>query len=227
VSVTHQHTKLITATAREILRPMGVTQKGRSRLWFDDHGWWVGLVEFQPSGFRRGSYLNAGVQWLWDELDWLGAFMYPRDFDVRPAIDGQDDFIKYESDEQFSPLVEKMVRVAAERINHFRKLFPTIEVAAQVLRKCKGIEWDLDAGIALGLVGDRKSAHKRFAAYLEWDASEEGQSWRSDWDEAEVACVKTLNAEIDDTDRFRAMIGDTIRSVRAALKLGDGAGLPF
>jgi hypothetical protein len=65
VSVQHPHTKLINAAARDVLRPMGIVQKGRSRLWYDNHGWWAGLIEFQPvstsaicssSGRRRSEW---------------------------------------------------------------------------------------------------------------------------------------------------------------------------
>src|SRR5256885_11111558 len=55
------HSKLITAAAREILRPLGLFQKGRSRVWLDDQGWWLGVVEFQPSDWSKGSYLNVGA----------------------------------------------------------------------------------------------------------------------------------------------------------------------
>lgn len=50
------HTRLPTATAREYLRPLGLVQKGRSRTWLDDHGWFVTGVEFQPSGWSKGTY---------------------------------------------------------------------------------------------------------------------------------------------------------------------------
>lgn len=55
---------ILNTGAREILRPMGRVRKGRSRTWWDDHGWWLINVEFQPSGFSKGSYLNVGICWL-------------------------------------------------------------------------------------------------------------------------------------------------------------------
>src|SRR5690349_3307368 len=63
---THPANAILTRAAREVLRPMGLVQKGRSRVWLDDHGWWVIVVEFQPSGFGVASYLNVGICWLWD-----------------------------------------------------------------------------------------------------------------------------------------------------------------
>ena len=42
------HSKLITSAARDVLRPLGLRRRGRSRVWLDDRGWWLGVVEFQP-----------------------------------------------------------------------------------------------------------------------------------------------------------------------------------
>src|SRR5436309_1568598 len=75
------HTKLLTAAARSVLRPLGLQQRGRSRLWLDDHGWWVVVVEFQPSGWSIGSYLNVGAMWLWFEKDYIS-------FDYGSRIEG-------------------------------------------------------------------------------------------------------------------------------------------
>jgi hypothetical protein len=69
VGVQHPHTKLLIAAARDVLRPIGLTQKGRLRTWLDDLGWWLGVVEFQSSSWSRGSYLNVGVNWLWNPKD--------------------------------------------------------------------------------------------------------------------------------------------------------------
>ena len=76
----HPHTKLINAAARETLRPLGLVQEGRSRTWLDDRAWWLGIVEFQPSDWTRGSYLNVGVSWLWNVKDW-------QSFDYRHRVD--------------------------------------------------------------------------------------------------------------------------------------------
>lgn len=57
------HNKILNAAAREVLRPLGFRQRGRSRMWFEDRGWWLVLVEFQPSQWSRGSYLNVGPMW--------------------------------------------------------------------------------------------------------------------------------------------------------------------
>ncbi|MBN1873884.1 MAG: hypothetical protein JXA33_06610 [Anaerolineae bacterium] len=45
------HNKKIKTVAREVLAPMGIIQKGRSRLELDDHGW--RLVPAVRAGERR------------------------------------------------------------------------------------------------------------------------------------------------------------------------------
>ncbi len=65
------YSKIIENVAKEMLAPLGLEQKGHSRLWLDDQGWWVILVELQPSGFSKGTYLNVGVNWLWYKMNYF------------------------------------------------------------------------------------------------------------------------------------------------------------
>ena len=132
MTVQHQHTKLPNAAAREMLRPLGVVQKGRSRTWLDDHGWWLGVIEFQPSSWSRGSYLNVGVNWLWDPKDHLSF-----DFGHRVDMPGEGEYIEHENEEQFSPLARKLAMVTAEQVRHYRDVFPTLEAAAAILSSDK------------------------------------------------------------------------------------------
>ena len=79
--MTEPHSRLLTEAARRHLRPLGVTQKARSRTWLDDRGWFVANVEFQPSGWSKGSYLNVGAHFLWT---WNGFLS----FDLGSRIEG-------------------------------------------------------------------------------------------------------------------------------------------
>lgn len=227
MSVQHAHSKLITAAAREVLRPLGLDQKGRSRMWFDDRGWWVGLVEFQPSSWNRGSYLNVGAQWLWDtEWDTLSAFMYPGDREIRVEIPGEGQLILYQSDQQFAPLARMMVDAVAKRVVQLAEL-PDIAAAARLLSQSSYEDKGIDAGIALGLVGDSRQARGTFERYLEWDRSEETQRWRGEWMDARAERVRVLLSAVADTERFRTLIRTDIRTVRKAVKLDPDVVLPF
>lgn len=62
--------RIITSAARESLKSLGLARRGRSRLWIDDHGWWLGVVEFTPPR-TAGSGLHVGAMWLWHDVDHL------------------------------------------------------------------------------------------------------------------------------------------------------------
>jgi hypothetical protein len=98
------HSKILNDAARRILRPMGLTQKGRSRTWMDDHGWWICIVEFQPSGWSKGSYLNAGCSWLWHVRDYAS-------FDEGYRV---ETFVEFQDEEQFASAADRLARRAAE-----------------------------------------------------------------------------------------------------------------
>lgn len=65
------YNKIIHQAATEILQPNGLFQKGQSRTWIDDNGWFLILVEYQPSNWEKGSYLNVGIHYLWSGQDYL------------------------------------------------------------------------------------------------------------------------------------------------------------
>jgi hypothetical protein len=219
--VQHPHTKLLNAAARDVLRPLGITQKGRSRTWLDDRGWWLGVIEFQPSDWARGSYLNVGVNWLWDPKDYLSC-------DVGGRVDGLGHgVVRYESDEQFSPLARKLALLAAEKACGYRDLFPTIDACARELRKAETLLQSLDAGVALGLAGDAAAAQEMFVRYLSWFESDEGLEWRTDHDEATYKRTQLLSTVAEDVSAFRQRIREDVYEARARLKLPPAIELPF
>jgi hypothetical protein len=221
----HPHTKLINAAAREILRPLGLVQAGRSRTWIDDRAWWLGIVEFQPSNWTRGSYLNVGVNWLWNIKDWLSF-----DFGHRVGKPGEGEtFIEYESDDQFAPLARKLTMAAAEQVVHYRQLFPTVEAAVATLSGTApdNLERSLDAGVALGLVGESDAAAAMFDRYIRWFKSGEEAEWRSDDDEPLYERATMLRDLAGDTSAFRDRIRADVQETRTLLKLDLDPELPF
>lgn len=114
---------MIAGAARDHLRPLGLTQKGR--VWLDDHRWFVIAVEIQPSGFSRDAHLNVGVMWLWDERGRVA-------FDVGHRVQPEG-FQDYRSDEQFRPHAGRMARQAAARMASYRRTFRTPKDAARYL----------------------------------------------------------------------------------------------
>lgn len=145
------HDKIITAAAKRALSPLGFRQKGRSRTWLADHGWWATVVEFQPSGWGKGSYLNVGAHWLWSESGHLS-------FDFGYRVEA---FQPFESDAEFTAAAESLAEKAAARALDLARLFPSVSATADTLEQelvamnllARGSWPSLNAGIAAGLAG--------------------------------------------------------------------------
>src|SRR5688572_1964676 len=106
------HDKIIATAAKTMLQPLGLRRKGQSRLWIGDHGWWLAVVEFQPSGFSKGSYLNVAAHWLWSDKGYIS-------FDLGSGADWGSraaDFEAYESDMQFERAAERLATLAAQGV---------------------------------------------------------------------------------------------------------------
>src|SRR5215469_1402855 len=100
------HTQLLTLAAKRVLRPFGLIQKGRSHTWLADQGWWLAVIEFQPSGWSRGSYLNVGCMWLWNVKGHLS-------FDMGYRV---NEFHPFESEQQFGPVAQRLVEQARDEV---------------------------------------------------------------------------------------------------------------
>ncbi|MFI1711415.1 hypothetical protein [Streptomyces griseoruber] len=107
--------RIVMSAARESLKPLGLTQRGRSRLWIDDHGWWLGVVEFTPPR-TPGSGLYVGAMWLWHDVDHLA-------FHVDAVRTGPELF---RTEGQFTPLALDLSRQAAANVTVPREKFPAL-----------------------------------------------------------------------------------------------------
>ena len=85
--------RLFRRVGREHLTPLGGTANRSGRFWTIDRGWWLINIEFQPSGWSVGSYLNVGVQHLWHRCDYR-IFGYSS----RQPIDGFGQFVDLDGD---------------------------------------------------------------------------------------------------------------------------------
>jgi hypothetical protein len=202
------HTRLLTAAARQFLRPLGLGQRGRSRLWLDDQGWWVIVAEFQPSGWSKGSYLNVGAMWLWCEKDYFS-------FDYNSRI---ENFAPYEDEAQFAPLAENLARRAAEEVARLRSLFPSVQAAAQQLAaKLPMGFWDnFHAGVACGLAGNTTQSRYFFSKVA-------GTDGQQDWVQAAASLARGYSLALEDLPGFRCRIEAVIRRARELLRLSGVA----
>jgi hypothetical protein len=200
--------RIIARAGREILRPMGLTQKGRSRVWLDDRSWWLGVVEFQPSAWDRGSFLNVGVMWLWKPGDAHTVY-----FGLSHRIEG---FVAFESEQQFEPEARRLATRAAEEIERYRSELSDIAAAAAILRREASEKpgWPAwYAAVALALAGDTVEAARHFRRVAESD--DDRDWWRP---------IKAIAARLEDAVRAapaaveREAIG-WIESYRRSLRL--------
>ena len=145
------HDVLIAKSAKDVLQPLGFRRKGRSRVWLLDRDWWLVVVEFQPSGWTKGSYLNVAPHWLWSANGSLS-------FDVFNRVDG---FVEFESPDQFALAARGLAENAAVEAQRLVSLFSSIDATAAGLiaeeedktDRARGGWHQYNAGIAAGLAG--------------------------------------------------------------------------
>ncbi|MDO5773790.1 MAG: hypothetical protein Q4P16_05740 [Spirochaetales bacterium] len=112
------HSKIIKQVCKEILIPLGVFQKGTSRLYLDDNGYFFTVIEFQPSNWDRGTYLNIGLTFLWDYNQ--SDILY-FDFSRQPTA-RYGKFVEYKNETQFKKEIINLANIAKEEILFYRKL---------------------------------------------------------------------------------------------------------
>jgi len=198
------HSALLTEAARATLRPMGIVQKGRSRTWLDDHGWWLCVVEFQPSSWSRGSYLNVGCMWLWRVQDYLS-------FDEGYRVEG---FAEFHDADQFRPIALDLSEKAAAEAKRYRSMFQTVQMVSDHYLSLKpdGFWKSFNAAIACGLAGRASAARQFFKTVL---MSGDDRDWvLNAQDEA-----ARLEKAVDDVKMFKQIIEGKVAQTRQLLKL--------
>jgi len=207
-----EHSRLITEAAREILKPLGVRRKGRSRSWIDDRTWWLSHVEFQPSSWSKGSYLNVGVMWLWHELPHLV-------YDVGYRV---HDFEPYRGGRQFQEVAATLARQAADEILQNRVRFASVDSGAAYFDSLAEVEPNsyLSAGIVFGLVGRTDEARTWFETHL---ALNDDRSFVL----AEKQRVHELRDLLGDEPAFTHQIRGSIARTRQLLGLPPLVDWPF
>lgn len=211
------HNKIINAVAREVLRPLGVRQKGRSRFWYDDGRWYAVAIEFQPSSWSRGSYLNVGIQWLWRPKDyWSFDFGFGgRSFlGSRELIEGHGQFVQFRGEGSFREAIRSMAELAADRVRTTRTHFGTLSGAYAFVRP-RGTrdDWSrLHVGVLAALAGRPRKARSLLQKSMILDAE-------LDWQVDHNRRTSLLLDAVADQQTFRRLIEARITETRALLKL--------
>ena len=113
------HNKIIKQTVNAVLKPNGLFQKGSARIWIDDNGWYLTVVEFQPSAWSAGSYLNVAIHYLWDDKDYLSFDYCCNERSI--FIHRVGDFVEFDGDAaKFSSDIQGLAETAMRKVNEYR-----------------------------------------------------------------------------------------------------------
>ncbi|MEM8982933.1 MAG: hypothetical protein AAGC71_07905 [Pseudomonadota bacterium] len=197
--------KILNGLACAGLKPLGLQRRGSSRIWLDDHGWWLVVVEFQADPETAGSYLNVGASWLLHDTSHLG-------FDVGYRVDTP--FIEYEHDTQFRQDAEALVARAAVEVEQMRRRVGSLQLASQHYRRNapESLWARYYAGVIFGLNGTRDEAN----AALTFVA---GASPGTEWQRQLAAKAQVLLGVLGEPEQFRAIVTATVDAARSSVGL--------
>jgi hypothetical protein len=192
--------RLIAAAARTALLPLGCQRVGRSRTWISDQRYWLIVIEFQPSSWQKGSYLNVGAMWLWRAFKDLA-------FDAGYRI---ADFVPFYSSEQFAPVAVDLAARAAEEVQRLREQFKSLpDIYRYLVDHISEEDWHIfNAAIAAGLVGDIDNARRLFQIFD--DMPFRNTQWQMELRAKNAA----LAAQLDRPALFRASVLEIIQECR-------------
>ena len=163
------HNKLIAQVAKQTLLPAGLKRKGKSRLYYDDNGWWCTIIEFQPSGFSKGSYLNVGVCWLLYEQNYWS-------FDIVSQEGSARRFADAENETEFANAIFEKAMRAKEIVESNREKFSTISKAHEYYQSIKRSSWDYYyAAVIAGMNHQFAVAEENFNSWLAYPETTDWQ----------------------------------------------------
>ena len=198
------HNGQLAKAAKNHLGPIGMKRKGQSRVWFKDNGWWLGVVEFQPSSWSKGSYLNVAAMWLWNaKVYWS--------FDEGGRV---EKFREFKDTDQFADVADALaIRARDETLALSHRFSSIAAVAAHLCQKNDENPWhSYHAAMAALTIGDLEHAQERFRALL---ALEEHAPWMA----ALKAKVLGLSQHAAGAPRLSEVVAQEVANGRALLNL--------
>lgn len=205
-----KHSKIINKTAKKHFNAHQIKQKGQSRIWLDDNGWFTTVIEFQPFHGRLGTTLNIGVNFNWQEQDFFSF-----DIGYRQNVN----FIEYkENDEKFELEVEKFCEIALNKALEYRKKLEHIDKAKSFILNytfaSENIWGSYHKAIICGLTSDYSLA-KKYHQKL----SKENDI--GEWLNKLKNQMNLLINHVDDKEIFTENVIEIIRKTRILKKLSE------
>ncbi|CAN5272889.1 hypothetical protein BH09BAC3_BH09BAC3_21350 [soil metagenome] len=205
LTMTVDTNKLIKKIVKEKFIGQGIKQKGQSRLWYYLVDYYLILVEFQPSSWDKGSYLNVGVDFLW----------YPKDFFAFEFGDRLSSFKRFVDEKQFETEVEELCDLAISKVNHYKKLFSDKKSVADKLLKLhrdKSNDWEKFAiGLSFALAGQNSKAIDYLKKVI-------GDNYKHDW-EFERSKIAIDYIKAIEKGTFSTFLHDTVDTTKKLLKV--------
>ena len=201
----NEHGKLIAAAAKAALLPLGCRRIGQSRCWISDERSWIIFIEFEPSGWEKGTYLKIWPRWLW----------LRRGHGHTDMEDRVGNFIPFKSAEQFTPLIQDLAAQAVTRVVELRTQFQTLsDVHNFFMSRVTGEGYPVyRAAIACALVGDFETTEQLLGRLKRWPPF--GFEWQTKL-KSEARALAKLTQE---PERFLAAIATTVKQLREELGL--------
>lgn len=132
------HNKIINDVAKRILKPEGLFRVGSSRSWIEDNGYLFTIVNFEPSGYTKGSYLNVGIDFMWGNREENNESLA---FEVggRIFVGKGTHYVDYRPrvkncDELFTQGIEKFAEAALLKVKEYRN-YCDLDYAKEMLTK--------------------------------------------------------------------------------------------
>ena len=139
------HNKVLKKIALHRLTPHGIIQQGTSRTFLYDKGWWTIIIEFQPSSYSKGSYLNIGLDFNF----------YPRSYFAFTYGSRENSFQEATDEKQFSQIINHQCDFIITRVKELQLKCRDIWAATATFKKqFRKDPWDkFDLGVLYGLTG--------------------------------------------------------------------------
>lgn len=209
-SMSDTHSKIIATAAKAELASLAFRQKGRSRLWLADLGWWLNVVEFTPSRWSKSVSLMNAAHWLW-----VGSGFMSFDQAVPSECHAA-----FETEQQFRIEAAEIAKVARAKALEMKTKFSSFDAAAnfvieQATRSPDRMGrswWGYEAGVASGLIE-------------KWEDAERFLRWVTD--ERVTRHVEPFLALIGRPEAFKKLVNDVVATQRARLKLAPLVCAPF
>lgn len=180
---------------------MGITQKGRSRTFLYDKGWYTIIIEFQPGSFAKGSYLNVGAD----------LHFFPREHPAFSYGYRVEDLSEFENEEQWFRAVHRLCDRAIGEVRRIEHDLSDHRRAVGSLRQAfEGEPWQrYELGFLRALNGDPLRARWHLMRIAMSGAEHDVEQQRK-------SLAKEILGKLGHREELQHFLNDVIRRTRVA-----------